>query len=131
MSLDNLPFVHRLNTNYVPSDSEISEIRAVLLDPENELAGIDARIEDMEIALKRLKDQRALLKRPIDAHRALISPLRVPEDVLIEIFLSCLRSEHNALIDPAEAPLVLGRICRHWRSVAYSAPRLWSTIHIP
>ncbi|KAJ7238564.1 hypothetical protein B0H12DRAFT_1025597, partial [Mycena haematopus] len=126
MSLHNSPFAHRLNTNYVPSDSEISEIRAVLLDPENELAHIDARIEEMEIALAQLKEQRALLKGPIDAHRALISPLRrVPEDVLIEIFLLCLPSEHNALIDPAEAPLVLGRICRHWRSVAYSAPRLW------
>ncbi|KAJ7238572.1 hypothetical protein B0H12DRAFT_1137240 [Mycena haematopus] len=132
MSLDNSPFMHRLNTNYVPSDSEILEIRAVLLGPENELARIDARLEDMESALAQLKEQRALLKRPIDAHRALISPLRrVSEDVLIEIFLSCLPSEHNALINTAEAPLILGRICRHWRSVAYSAPLLWRTIHIP
>ncbi|KAF7348206.1 Hexose carrier protein [Mycena sanguinolenta] len=46
-------------------------------------------------------------------------------------FFSCLPSEHNALIDPGEAPLVLGRICRHWREVVYSAPMLWSSIHIP
>ncbi|KAF7373588.1 hypothetical protein MSAN_00569200 [Mycena sanguinolenta] len=56
---------------------------------------------------------------------------RIPHDVLLEIFCACLPSEHNAVIDPAEAPLILGRICKHWRSVAYSAPILWSTLHIP
>ncbi|KAF7364859.1 hypothetical protein MVEN_00356200 [Mycena venus] len=56
---------------------------------------------------------------------------RIPQDVLVEIFMSCLPSEHNALIDSAEAPLLLGRICRHWRCVAYSTPMLWSSIHIP
>ncbi|KAJ7364947.1 hypothetical protein DFH08DRAFT_840438 [Mycena albidolilacea] len=86
----------------------------------------------MEVVLSQLKELRASLKRPIDAHRALISPMRhIPHDVLLEVFFSCLPSEHNALIDTAEAPLLLGRICRHWRSVAYNTPMLWSSIHIP
>ncbi|KAJ7364945.1 hypothetical protein DFH08DRAFT_840432 [Mycena albidolilacea] len=86
----------------------------------------------MEVVLSQLKELRASLKRPIDAHRALISPMRhIPHDVLLEIFFSCLPSEHNALIDAAEAPLLLGRICRHWRSVAYNTPMLWSSMHIP
>ncbi|KAF8213950.1 hypothetical protein K438DRAFT_1802613 [Mycena galopus ATCC 62051] len=132
MSLADSPFVNRLNTNYAPSDSELFEIRALLVAPAEELARIDAQINEMEITLGQLKEQRASLKRPIDAHRALISPIRrIPQDVLLEIFGACLPSEHNALIDPAEAPLVLGRICRHWRSVAYSTPMLWSSIHIP
>jgi hypothetical protein len=92
---------------------------------------MDARIEEMEIALSRLKEQRALLKRPIDAHRALISPMRrTPDDVLREIFHFCLPSEHNALIDRDEAPMLLGRICRHWQSVAHSTPNIWSSLHI-
>ncbi|KAJ6512974.1 hypothetical protein C8R45DRAFT_961982 [Mycena sanguinolenta] len=132
MSLDNSPFISRLDTNYVPSDSEVLEIRALLLEPVHELARIDARIEEIELALEQLKEQRALLKTPIDAHRALISPIRrIPQDVLIEIFRACLPSEHDALIDFAEAPLLLSRICRHWRNVAYSTPMLWSAIHIP
>ncbi|KAJ7364916.1 hypothetical protein DFH08DRAFT_1073434 [Mycena albidolilacea] len=126
------PFADRLNTNYIPSDSEIVEIRTLLADPVDELARVEARIEELEIALSQLKELRASLKTPIDAHRALISPMRcIPQDVLLAIFSSCLPSEHNALIDPAEAPLVLGRICRHWRDVAYSTPILWSSIHIP
>ncbi|KAJ6466400.1 hypothetical protein C8R45DRAFT_1021598 [Mycena sanguinolenta] len=86
----------------------------------------------MELALTELRAKRALLQKPIDAHMALISPMRhLPQDVLLEIFSSCLPSEYNALIDPSQAPLLLGRICRHWRDVAYGAPMLWNSIHIP
>ncbi|KAF8195629.1 hypothetical protein K438DRAFT_1826258, partial [Mycena galopus ATCC 62051] len=132
MLLVDSPFANRLNTNYVPSDSETLEIRALLVDPEAQLARIDAQIKEVENTLDQLKTQRASLRQPIDAHRALISPIRrIPQDVLIEIFLSCLPSEHNAIIDPAEAPLVLGRICRYWKSIAYSTPMLWSSLHIP
>ncbi|KAJ7364943.1 hypothetical protein DFH08DRAFT_766717 [Mycena albidolilacea] len=131
-SLTESPFADRLNTNYIPSDSEIAEIRALLAGPADELARVEARIEEMEIALCQLKELRASLKTPIDAHRALISPLRcIPRDLLLEIFSSCLPSEHNALIDPAEVPLLLGRICRHWRDVVHTTPTLWSSIHIP
>ncbi|KAJ6585369.1 hypothetical protein B0H19DRAFT_1109349 [Mycena capillaripes] len=132
MSLVDSPFADRLYTNYAPSDAEISEICALLVDPVGELARVDAQIEEMEIMLSQLKEKRAMLKTPIDAHRALMSPIRrIPRDVLSEIFFSCLPSVHNALIDPAEAPLLLGRICRHWRSVSYSTPSIWSSIHIP
>ncbi|KAF7370895.1 hypothetical protein MSAN_00723400 [Mycena sanguinolenta] len=132
MSLACSRFINQLNTNYVPSDSEVLEIRSLLMDPTAEIERIDAQIEELESALTQLKEKRALLQQPIAAHKALISPVRlIPRDVLLEIFFHCLPSEHNALIDPTEAPLILGHICRHWRSVAYSAPLLWSSIHIP
>ncbi|KAJ6508328.1 hypothetical protein C8R45DRAFT_440055 [Mycena sanguinolenta] len=132
MSLADSPFVSRLHTNYVPLDSEILGIRSLLVDATHEMARIDTQIEAMEIALGQLKKHRASLKLQINAHLALISPIRrVPQDVLLEIFQPCLPTEHNALIDYAEAPLLLGRICRHWRAIAHSTPMLWSSIHIP
>ncbi|KAF7374466.1 WD40 repeat-like protein [Mycena sanguinolenta] len=132
MSLDNSPFVDRLNTNYVPSDLEVIEIRTLLAEPEIQLARIDAQIEKMEIVLAQLKEQCASLRRPIDAHKVLLSPIRrIPHDVLVEIFLACLPSKHHALIDPTQAPMLLGRICRHWSRVVYSTPMLWRSIHIP
>ncbi|KAF7348321.1 Hexose carrier protein [Mycena sanguinolenta] len=132
MSLSDSPFVNRLNTNYVPSESEILQIRALLVDPMDELARVDSQIEVLEITLGQLKERRAVLQEPIDAHRALISPMRlIPHDVLLEIFFACLPTKHNALIDHNEAPLLLGCICRHWRDVTYSTPMLWSSIHIP
>ncbi|KAJ6585373.1 hypothetical protein B0H19DRAFT_926533, partial [Mycena capillaripes] len=129
MSLANSPFSDRLNTNYVPSEAEVVELRALLVDPVDELARLDAQIQQMEFALSQLRERHASLRAPIDSHRALISPIRrISRDVLLEIFFSCL-PEHNALIDPAEVPMLLGHICRHWRSVAYSTPSLWSSIH--
>ncbi|KAJ6508559.1 hypothetical protein C8R45DRAFT_1208214 [Mycena sanguinolenta] len=132
MSLSDSPFTSRLNTNYVPSPSETLEIRSLLVDPIEEIARIDTQIAEMESVLTQLREKRALLQLPIDAHKALISPMRhIPQDILLEIFFACLPSEHNAVIDSAEAPLLFGRVSRHWRSVAYSTPMLWSSIHIP
>ncbi|KAF7340440.1 hypothetical protein MVEN_01964200 [Mycena venus] len=126
------PFAEKLGTNYVPSEQEIKAIRDLLADPTEELARIKAEIDEMDAVIGQLKAKHASLKTVIDAHRALISPIRhTPEDVLREIFVACLPTTHNALIDPSEAPILLGGICRHWRAVAHSTPMLWSSIHIP
>ncbi|KAJ7780737.1 hypothetical protein DFH07DRAFT_793215 [Mycena maculata] len=132
MSLVDSPFADRLETNYVPSDSELEQLRTLLEDPTDELARFDAQIVEMEAALAALIGKRASLKTKIDAHRALMSPIRrAPLDILQDIFFACLPTAHNALMDPGEAPMKLGRVCRHWRSVAYSTPILWSSLHIP
>ncbi|KAJ6585408.1 hypothetical protein B0H19DRAFT_926198, partial [Mycena capillaripes] len=97
-----------------------------------ELARLDAQIDDMQAVLDQLRAKRGALKEEIGAHKALVSPMRfIPQDVLQEIFTSCLPTKHNALIDPRCAPLLLGFICRNWRKVAHSTPRLWSSLHIP
>ncbi|KAJ7080517.1 hypothetical protein C8R44DRAFT_555871, partial [Mycena epipterygia] len=119
------PFSEKLHTNYVPTDSEISAIRHFLVEPAAELTRLDDQIDELLV-------KRASLKAAIDAHRALMSPIkRIPQDVLLEIFFSCLPTAHNAVIDPHEASLLLGNICKHWRSVAYSTPRIWGSLHIP
>ncbi|KAF7340436.1 hypothetical protein MVEN_01963700 [Mycena venus] len=126
------PFAEKLGTNYVPPEQEIKAIRDLLADPTEELARIEAEIDEMDAVIVQLKAKHASLKTAIDAHRALISPMRhTPEDVLREIFVACLPTTHNALIDPSEAPILLGGICRHWRAVAHSTPMLWSSMHIP
>ncbi|KAJ7080523.1 hypothetical protein C8R44DRAFT_653546, partial [Mycena epipterygia] len=125
------PFSYRLDTNYVPSDPEMEQIRALLVEPIDELARIDVQLEEMGVLIRKLSTRRASLKAAIDAHMALISPARrAPEDVLQEIFFACLPTAHNAVIDPGEAPLLLGRICRYWRAIAYTNPRLWNSLHI-
>ncbi|KAJ7143553.1 hypothetical protein C8R43DRAFT_568776 [Mycena crocata] len=61
---------------------------------------------------------RALLKSEIDAHKMLVSPMR--------------RMPPYILLPPH---MILGCICRNWRSLAYSTPRIWtsiwSSLHIP
>ncbi|KAF7363758.1 hypothetical protein MSAN_01033600 [Mycena sanguinolenta] len=109
MSFSNSPFTDRLNTNYIPSDSEILQIRALLVDPVEEVARIDAQIAEMELALTQLREKRALLQKPIDAHNA--------PHIAHEARSSGCSSGNLSLL--------------YWRSVAYSTPILWSSIHIP
>ncbi|KAJ6611419.1 hypothetical protein B0H10DRAFT_2437511 [Mycena sp. CBHHK59/15] len=89
MSLENSPFMDRINTNLVPSDPELEELRSFLTNPLNELARLDVQIADMHA--------------------------RVPHDVLQEIFMiSCLPTEHNSLMDAREAPMLLGHPYLQW-----------------
>ncbi|KAK7001454.1 hypothetical protein R3P38DRAFT_2731235 [Favolaschia claudopus] len=118
------PFKSHLNTNYIPTDLEISQIRAHLLPHEAELARLDTLIRD-------LCAQRDRVKNYVESHKALIShPRRLPQDVLEEIFLACLPTAHNAVMSLSEPPLLLGRISSRWRSIAFALPRLWSSLHI-
>ncbi|KIM92124.1 hypothetical protein PILCRDRAFT_231 [Piloderma croceum F 1598] len=54
----------------------------------------------------------------------------IPTELITEIFLYCLPDE--IYIDPhiREAPLLLGQICRSWRSIALHTPKLWSSVAI-
>ncbi|KAJ7133408.1 hypothetical protein C8R44DRAFT_772366 [Mycena epipterygia] len=125
------PFADKLKTNYVPSDEEIEEIHALLVEPLDQLARFDTQIDELQAVLDQLKANRRSLKEEIDDHRALSSPMRrLPRDVLQEIFISCLPTKHNAVVHPREAPMLLGRVCSYWRNVAHTTPRIWSSIHV-
>ncbi|KAK7018872.1 hypothetical protein R3P38DRAFT_2978800, partial [Favolaschia claudopus] len=55
---------------------------------------------------------------------------RIPLDVLEQIFIACLPAHRNCVMSAQEAPVLLGRVCSSWRTLAFSAPRLWSLLHI-
>ncbi|KAK7006029.1 hypothetical protein R3P38DRAFT_3041045 [Favolaschia claudopus] len=60
-----------------------------------------------------------------------MSPMRrIPFDVLEQIFIACLPAHRNCVMSAQEAPVLLGRVCSSWRTLAFSAPRLWSLLHI-
>lgn len=121
-----------LNTNYVPSDIERREIFRILEEPQTRLSKINDEIERMRETLEEMKRQRDELSQHIDQYRALTSSIRLlPQEILLEIFVHCLPKDHNAFMSSHEAPLLLGRICSRWRSISLSAPKLWTTIHVP
>ncbi|KAJ2936987.1 hypothetical protein H1R20_g104, partial [Candolleomyces eurysporus] len=64
--------------------------------------------------------------------RAVLPPiLKVPDDILHEIFLQCL-PEHDLLIDilPSKAPVLLTHVCRRWRRVALEFVGLWTSLKL-
>ncbi|KAJ7803486.1 hypothetical protein B0H14DRAFT_1637275 [Mycena olivaceomarginata] len=80
---------------------------------------------------KKLAEERDTLLTYVEAHKALISPLRqLPLDIIEEIFMACLPTHRNCVMSAAEAPVLLGRICSSWRAISLTTPRLWSKLHI-
>ncbi|ESK90607.1 hypothetical protein Moror_4243 [Moniliophthora roreri MCA 2997] len=118
------PYSRNFGTNYAPSPQQIQEINQILREPEE-------RLRALEEEIARLQAQRDNLQSFIDNHRSLLSPIRrVHSDILREIFVRCLPEDHLPVRSLREAPLLLTGICRSWREIAISTPRLWNRIHI-
>ncbi|KAF9462332.1 hypothetical protein BDZ94DRAFT_1166046, partial [Collybia nuda] len=124
-------FTPLLSTNYVPPKDELDELRRLLVDPIDELKQLDIELAHLRNVIDRLSSKRDQLYISIVRHKNLMAPLRrIPEELLQEIFFHCLPVDHNATMSCHDAPLLLGRVCSHWRRVSLGTPRLWSGIHI-
>ncbi|KAJ7210575.1 hypothetical protein B0H12DRAFT_1157464, partial [Mycena haematopus] len=59
--------------------------------------------------------------------RLIVYPiLTIPVEITSEIFLHCLPAVDAAQPSTKLAPLLLGRVCRIWRDITYTNPRLWA-----
>ncbi|KAJ7785659.1 hypothetical protein B0H16DRAFT_1354385 [Mycena metata] len=125
------PFASRLGTNYCPLDEEASEIQRLLKEPLSRLKGIDDKIAELQKAIDELTEEHRSVSTYVEAHKALLSPLRrLPLDIIQEIFVACLPTHRNCVMSAVEAPMLLGRICSSWRALSLSTPRLWARLHI-
>ncbi|KAK7031038.1 hypothetical protein VNI00_013828 [Paramarasmius palmivorus] len=119
----NSRFEHAFHTNYAPSQEELREIEDLVSAPEEKIQLLNEKISQLQA-------ERDGLQSFIDNHRALLSPARrLPRDILAEIFLHCLPTDRLPSCDGRKAPLVLTTICRFWREIAVTTPRLWRAIH--
>ncbi|KAF8886246.1 hypothetical protein CPB84DRAFT_1548512 [Gymnopilus junonius] len=48
----------------------------------------------------------------------------------LEIFYYCLPDHRNPVMSFKEAPMLLAIICRSWRSIVLSSPRIWARLHV-
>ncbi|KAJ7767255.1 hypothetical protein B0H16DRAFT_1453584 [Mycena metata] len=55
---------------------------------------------------------------------------RLPEDVVAEIFLASLPLDRNAAMSESASPLLLCRVSRGWRTLAFATPQLWASLHV-
>ncbi|KAJ6531172.1 hypothetical protein B0H19DRAFT_471937 [Mycena capillaripes] len=71
---------------------------------------------------------------PLVNERTEIQPSNIvhecPPEILAEIFIRCLPNSRFVIPSPETAPLVICGICRRWREVALSTPRLWSSLFL-
>ncbi|KAJ6493328.1 hypothetical protein C8R45DRAFT_185855 [Mycena sanguinolenta] len=125
------PFTPFLNTNFVPTDAQCDEIHAFLRGPRTELADVTEKIARLQTLIDDAARERDELEGLIDAHLALVSPVRrLPDDIMQEIFLAARPAGRNPAIISDEAPLLLCQICKSWRTIALTTPSLWASLHI-
>ncbi|CAK5272284.1 unnamed protein product [Mycena citricolor] len=125
------PFTPKLGTNYAPSDSEVEQLKQLMSGPQQRISNVDSELAALRQSMEKLEGEKRQLSAYVDAHSALISPVRrLPVDVIREIFLACLPTARNCVMSTTEAPLLLGRVCSSWRDISLSTPRLWSKLHI-
>ena len=126
------PFSHYLQSNQAPSEDETCELKTLRAKPLEEISIIDVEIERIEGILNSLKRKRAHIQDSIDDFNTILSPVRrLSTDVLGVIFTHCIATHRNPIMSASEAPILLTQICRDWRSIALSIPRLWSRLYIP
>ncbi|ESK95825.1 hypothetical protein Moror_12437 [Moniliophthora roreri MCA 2997] len=117
------PFNHLVGTNNAPSPEELEEIRNLVRKPEEQVRLLNEKISQLQA-------QRDKLQSFIDCHRVLLSPARrIPRDIISEVFLHCLPTDSLPVRSIGEAPLLLTTICRSWREIALTTPRLWRAFH--
>ncbi|KAJ7705181.1 hypothetical protein B0H16DRAFT_1636670 [Mycena metata] len=125
------PFASRVGTNYAPTDEEVIAIRDLLDEPLSRLKRLDEQLADLQKAIDKLTEERVHLSTYVDAHQAILSPIRrLPFDILQEIFMACIPTHRNCVMSAVEAPVLLGRVCSAWRTMSQSTPRLWARLHI-
>ncbi|KAF5316771.1 hypothetical protein D9619_006711 [Psilocybe cf. subviscida] len=131
VDLDASVFASRIGTNYGATDDEVEQLKELLSGPTAELDTLQGEIDRVSAHLDELYSKHRALFRKVDAHRALMAPIRrVPVDIIQNIFLLCLPTQHNPTMSRRDSPMLLTQVCSNWRHIAHSTPLLWSAIHI-
>ncbi|KAJ7581197.1 hypothetical protein C8J56DRAFT_259343 [Mycena floridula] len=104
----------------------------LLRDAKEDLRLCDVEIMHQDHYMFWLQEQREILQHHVQGYESLLVPIRrLPKKVLGQIFNIVCRENHVGIdTAPCIPGLTLARVCSHWRRVALSTPKLWSTITI-
>ncbi|KAJ3888572.1 hypothetical protein GG344DRAFT_79637 [Lentinula edodes] len=129
-----------LHTNDFFTEDEGNIFRAFIGNGQSKLNHLEARIISVKALLAELEGAKAELVKALSEQKMILNPMRrMPEDLLVEIFL------HGAGIytDPGEyfpsaghsldlgsPPWTYSRVCRRWKEIAMRTPRVWTRVKI-
>lgn len=121
-----------LQNNEAPPSEFLERAKIKINERSNKLSKLDEEIRGLQRRLEQLQAQREEIDKSLDTYRTVASPFRrVPRDILEEIFVRCLPGHRYPTMESSDAPVLLTQVCRTWREVAFSFPRLWCELHFP
>ena len=124
------PVPELVGTNHTPSEFEADAIRDTIFGLQPSISALDNDIAQVQATLTELQRKRQVLHNYFQEHKSLLSSIRrFPEELLGEIFSHCLPERwQDRTLRRVKAPLILTQICRHWRAIAISTRKLWSSV---
>ncbi|KAF9077100.1 hypothetical protein BDP27DRAFT_1508943 [Rhodocollybia butyracea] len=109
------PFAPMIGTNYILTAVELNRLKAMLVHPMDILSLLELDIDHAQATLDALLHEKQRVKSYVDAHRALLSPVRqIPPETLTDIFAQCLPDPPYGLRDLTKALLLLTTTCKDW-----------------
>ncbi|KAL0566437.1 hypothetical protein V5O48_015578 [Marasmius crinis-equi] len=133
-------------TNNPPSAIELGLLREEYKDLARVSASLEAQIVRLRTSVAALEKEQGQINALLLKHRSVLNPCRrLPGEILADIFDLCVREDLNMMermrklsqhhdssstLDIDKCPWVLGQVCRGWRDLVLSLPRLWSSIDI-
>lgn len=117
-----------LMTNDPPQPSEEVLVQTEVARGQQQLETLDREISTLQATLYSLQGRRGRVKKFVDDHIRILSPLRracLPPEIITEIFHYFADADH-VTCNVSQGIWNLARVCRYWRNIAISSPSLWN-----
>ncbi len=97
------------------------------------IEALKLQVEQAETKLQRLRAEEAAILKTSAHHRRVLSSVRIlPEDVLREIFVACVKDQVPTLsYRSTPLPFELAQISSGMRRIVLSTPTIWTRMDIP
>ncbi len=125
--------IELLRTNAPPTAFERKGLEDTLSETPNCIAELDSLIHATTSLLEYLtKDCSQAIANQADAKNILSPSRRPPPEMLTEIFILCwsFYGRTGPPLNPHAVPWKLTHVCRKWREVAITTPKIWSSIRL-
>ncbi|KAL1693116.1 hypothetical protein GGG16DRAFT_123621 [Schizophyllum commune] len=118
-----------LRSGWLPSSHvEVETIRATVSDACRRVSVVDEELAALSVRLARLGDVKAALQRNLDAHQALLAPIRrLPVEIVMEIFrFAC--QDGKGFCQRWPTIMAVSSVSRVWRDIAISISTIWAAL---
>ncbi|KAL1707895.1 hypothetical protein EV121DRAFT_277683 [Schizophyllum commune] len=118
-----------LNDGHIPSPVEKCAMQTYIQETLDSLAKLDTYKQAVQQVMDSMNAVESKLRHALAVQRAHVAPIRrVPAELLEIIFeWSCM----EATLGPDKCtPLDMSAVCKQWREIMHSCPRIWSNMQL-
>ncbi|PFH50383.1 hypothetical protein AMATHDRAFT_61219 [Amanita thiersii Skay4041] len=126
-----LALLNLFTNGCAPTDSERRQSQATITSTRRQLSTLNSEIKTLKQALAKLTAQKKQLFTQLTLYESALAPIRrIPREILVEIFTHCVPQWPTSNPRVTEIPLLFEHVCKYWKTVVQSTPKLWTQIGV-